>query len=326
MYRVRRGVLLAVALLVTWTVATVPVLGQPARYPSRPITMLVGFAAGGATDLLARNLAEAARRHFDQPLVVVNRPGGAGTIATAELAKAAPDGYTILLQAIGPLAVQPHLRKLPYTVDDMIPVLHLGRNPSTLAVRADAPWRTVPEFIEAARRDPGKIRIAVPGMGTIHHLNLSLLNGWARISTTFMFTVGGPPSVAALLGGHVEAIGQHYNEYVAHVEAGRIRPLGVFSEERNPFLPAVPTFKEFGYNITGEVFNFIVIPRGTPEPVRRYLHDRFRRALAEPAMVEWARKNLYTIEYLDAEGTDRRVRYWNRIYADVVRHLGIAER
>lgn len=301
-------------------------LAQADRYPAKPITMLVGWPAGGATDLLARTLAEAAKPHFDQPLVVVNRPGGAGTIGTAELVNAAPDGYTLLLQAIAVVAVQPHLRKVPYTADDMIPVIHLGRNPTTVAVRADAPWKSPAEFIEAARKDPGRIRIAAPGVGTIPHLNAVLLAGWAKVSVTFVITTGGAMSVAQLLGGHVEAIAQHYSDYVAQAEAGRIRPLGVFSEIRSPFLPAVPTFKEFGYNITGEVFNFIVVPKGTPEHARKYLHDRFKRALDERMMKEWAKKALYTIEYLGPEDTDKRIRYWDKIYADVVRMLGIGER
>ncbi len=318
-------------LVVAGVMAVAVAMGAPAgaqgpRYPAKPITMLVGWPAGGATDLLARTLAEAAKPHFDQPLVVVNRPGGAGTIATAELVNAAPDGYTLLLQAIAVVAVQPHLRKVPYTIDDMIPVIHLGRNPTTIGVRADAPWKSPQEFIEAARRDPGRIRIAAPGVGTIPHLNAVLLAGWAKASVTFVITTGGAMSVAQLLGGHVEAIAQHYNDYIAHAEAGRIRPLGVFSEARNPLFPEVPTFKEFGYNITGEVFNFIVVPKGTPEYARKYLHDRFKRALGERMMQEWAKKALYTIEYLGPEDTDKRIRYWNRIYADVVRMLGIGER
>lgn len=316
---------ICVAALLSILVAT-PGLSQAARYPSKPITMLVGWPAGGATDLLARSLAEAAKRHFDQPVVVVNRPGGAGTIASAEIATATPDGHTILLQVIAPLVVQPHIRKLPYSVTDMIPVVHLGRNPTTIGIRADAPWKSPAEFVEAARRDPGKIRIAAPGVGTIPHLNAVLLTGWAKVSATFVITTGGAMSVASLLGGHVEAIAQHYSDYVAQAEAGRIRPLGVFSDERNPLFPAVPTFKESGYNITGEVFNFMVVPKGTPEQARTYLHDRFRRALAEPALAEWAKKSLYTLEYLNAEETERRIRYWDKIYADVIKHLGISER
>nr|MDA8218830.1 tripartite tricarboxylate transporter substrate binding protein [Dehalococcoidales bacterium] len=175
-------------------------------YPDKPVTIIALDPAGGPTDIVARQLAEAAKPFFPQPLVVINRPGGAGTIAAAEVAKAAPDGYTIGLQAVGPLALQPHRNQLPYQGPrDFTPIIKLVDQPLVLAVRADSSRQTASDLLRDAQASPGRIRVALPGAGTIAQLVLTeLRRQTGAVFTPVPFGSAGE-AVLALLGGEVEA-------------------------------------------------------------------------------------------------------------------------
>jgi len=200
-----------------------------AEYPERSVTLICPFPAGGAMDIVARNLVEAMKRHFPKPVAVVNRPGAAGTIGNAEVVQARPDGYTIGISAVAVLTVQPHRTDLPYkTPDDYEPIIKLVNLPIVLAVKADAPWKNAREFLDAARAAPGKLRVASPGVGTILHLDLEALKSAAKVDLTHVPFAGGAESVPALLGGHVEGLNAHPSEIGPHVQAGRARILAVY--------------------------------------------------------------------------------------------------
>ena len=239
-----------------------PVL-SPAAYPEKPVTMICVFPAGGAMDMTARALSEAAKKYFPKPMAVVNRPGAAGTIGTAEIIQAKPDGYTIGITAVAVLTVQPHRTRLPFgSPDDYTPIIKLVNQPVCLTVRQAAPWKTIQEFLSHARANPGKIRVGHPGIGTIPHLDAEQLNIMAQINLTAVPFAGGAESVPAMLGGHIEAVSQHPSEVMAQVKAGKARVLLVFEEKRNPLFPDAPTAKELGYEITMGVYYMLIGPKG----------------------------------------------------------------
>lgn len=290
----------AVALL-----ALVVAAPAAADYPERPITLIVPNPAGSSPDIVGRSLAEAARKHLPKPVVVVNRPGGAGTIGIAELVQSKADGYTIGLSAVAIHTVHPHLTSLPFRApDDYLPVMKLITQPVVLFVRGDAPWRTAGELLDSARANPGGLRVGVPGMGTIHHLDFEQLKRLAKVDLTLV-PFEGPEQIVALLGGHVDVALAHPAPIVQHVGAGRIRVIGVFHDRRSQLFPDAQTFKELGYEVTLGVYNFIVAPKGTPAPVVQTIHQAFRRALAEPAFVALMQKSHIEIDYQGPEALTR---------------------
>lgn len=294
-------------------------------FPDRPITLVAPFPAGSAVDIVARGLADAVKKHLPRPVVVVNRPGGAGTIGMAEVVQARPDGHTIGLGAVAVAAVQPHLTALPYrTPDDYVPIMKLVTLPVVVFVRADAPFRSAGDLLEHARAHPGRVRVGVPGLGTILHLNLELLKQMARVDMTVV-PFEGPHQIPALLGGHVDVALAHPAPVLPHVRAGRIRVIGVFQEARHPLFVDAPTFRELGYDITLGVYYFLVAPRGTPGSIVGVLHDAFRKALAEPAFVELARTHRFDID--DRPGDEVRRELWAsyETLGRLVRQLGLAK-
>ena len=254
--------------------------GQGNGYPEKPVTLVVLDPAGGATDAVARHLVEAAKPYFPQPLVVVNRPGGAGTIAATEVVRANPDGYTIGLQAVGPMALQPHRTDLPYkTVEDYRPLLKLVNQPLVIATRADAPWRSVQDLLEYGKANPRKARAGIPGAGSIAQLVLDLLERQAGATFTAVPFGGAGETVLALLGGDVEAVVVGPPILTPQVQAGKARVLAVCEEERDPLFPEAPTLREVGYDITLGGYFFLIAPKGTPDVAAAKLHDAFKRAL-----------------------------------------------
>ncbi|MBI4241798.1 MAG: tripartite tricarboxylate transporter substrate binding protein [Candidatus Rokubacteria bacterium] len=314
-----------IALVVAFLSSPV-VSGASAEYPERPITFIAPFPAGGAVDIVARGLAEAVKKHLPKPVVVVNRPGGAGTIGISEVVQAKPDGYTIGLGAVAVLTVQPHLTQLPYrTPDDYLAVMKLVTLQVVVFVRSEAPWKTAKELLEHARANPGKVKVGVPGIGTILHLDLEHLKLLAKVDMTVV-PFEGPQQIPALLGGHVDVAMAHPAPVLPHVKAGKIRVIGVFQEARNPLFPDAPTFKELGYDVTLGVYYPLVVPKGTPKPVVQAIHDAFKKALAEPSFVELMKKGDIDIEY---QGTEAIARELGRSFeqnAKLVELLGLKKK
>ena len=216
-------------------------------FPSRPVHLLVPFAPGGAVDIVARTLGEDLSKRWGQAVVVENRPGAGGVVASEAAAKAAPDGYTLIIVATGH-ALNPYLyAKLPYdTFNDFTPLALIGTSPNMLLVRADSPFRTLADLIMAARARPGQISYGHAGNGTSPHLAGELLKYMAKIDITPIPYKGGAPALADLIGGHIPMTFNNIPESIAQVTAGTVRPLGVTTAMRSPVLPDVPTIAESG--------------------------------------------------------------------------------
>ena len=216
-------------------------------FPSRPVHLLVPFAPGGAVDIVARTLGEELSKRWGQAVVVENRPGAGGVVASEAAAKAAPDGYTLIIVATGH-ALNPYLyAKLPYdTFNDFTPLSLIGASPNMLLVRADSPFKMLADLIVAARAQPGQISYGHAGNGTSSHLAGELLKYMAKIDITPIPYKGGAPALADLIGGHIPMTFNNIPESIAQVTAGTVRPLGVTTAMRSPVLPDVPTIAESG--------------------------------------------------------------------------------
>jgi tripartite-type tricarboxylate transporter receptor subunit TctC len=261
-----------------------------------------------------------------KPVVVVNRPGGAGTIGMTEIVQARPDGHTVGLSAVAVATVQPHLTALPYrTPDDYVAIMKLVTLQVVLFVRAGAPWRTARELLDHARAHPGKVRVGVPGIGTILHLDLEQLKRSADVDVTVV-PFEGPQQIAALLGSHVDVALAHPAPVLPHVRAGTIRVIGVFQAGRNPLFAEAPTFRELGHDITLGVYYFLVAPRGTPPAAVATLHEAFRKALVEPAFVTLAERGQIDIDYQGPEAIKRELATSFERLGALVEQLGLKKK
>jgi tripartite-type tricarboxylate transporter receptor subunit TctC len=256
-------------------------------YPSKPIRLVVPFAAGGATDVLARLVGERLTASLGQQVVVDNRPGAGGNIGSDLVARAEPDGYTILMGAVGTHAINPSLYpKMPYDpVKDFAPVTLVASVPNVLVVNPEVPANSVQELIDLAKAKPGELNFASSGNGTSIHLSGELFKAMTGTDIVHVPYKGSGPAVTDLLGGQVQMMFDNMPSSLPHVKAGKLRALGVTSAKRSPALPEVPTIAEAGvpgYDATS--WFGILAPAGTPEPVVMRLQGAIVQALGEPEM------------------------------------------
>jgi len=255
-------------------------------FPSRPVHVFVPFAPGGAVDILARTLGDDLSKRWGQSVVVENRPGAGGMVASEAAAKAAPDGYTLIIVATGH-ALNPHLyAKLPYdSFNDFTPLSLIGTSPNMLLVRADSPIRTLADLIAAARERRGQISFGHAGNGTSLHLAGELLKFMAKIDITPVPYKGGAPALTDLIGGHIPMTFNNIPESIAQVMAGTVRPLGVTTAIRSPVLPDVPTIAESGLpGFDTGVWWGVLGPAGLPGNVKLKLAKDCIDAVNAPAV------------------------------------------
>lgn len=256
-------------------------------FPSRPVHILVPYPAGGGVDVLTRTLGDVVAKQWGQSVVVENRPGAGGVIASQAVATAAPDGYTLIMVASGH-ATNPLLySKVPYdTFKDFTPVSLLGSSPNILLVRADSPFKTLADLIAAAKARPGSLSFAHAGNGTSTHLAGELLKNLAKIDLTAVPYKGGAPAINDLLGGQIPMSFNNGPESVGQLQAGTVRALAVTTASRASFLPDVPSMAETvpGYD-TG-VWWGLLGPAGLPADVLKKLSQDFVAALNTDAVKE----------------------------------------
>ena len=270
-----RFVTVAVAVLLAASVAH----GQQG-FPSRPITLIVGFAAGGATDTAARIIAKKLTENLGQTVIVDNRAGAGGNIAHQQIATAAPDGYTILLGSVGPLAVAPHLVKdLPYDPQKDIAPLTMGVVfPNVLVVNPGVPAKNLKEFVALAKAKPGTIEYGSTGVGSASNLAGELLKQRAGIDLTHVPYKGGGAAMPDILGGRIASYWSPPSTALPHIQSGKLRPLAVTGLTRSPSLPDVPTVAESGYpGFEATNWYAFVAPGKTPTEIL----DRWNRELVK---------------------------------------------
>ncbi|MBK1789430.1 tripartite tricarboxylate transporter substrate binding protein [Prauserella cavernicola] len=258
---------------------------DPASYPAGSIEVVVPYEAGGATDQMVRLITDPVAENMGaEALVVLNQPGGAGTIGTTRVVAASPDGYTLGFVAGGPLTVQPHYGRTIYSPDDLTPVARVGVSPIVLAVRADAPWRTVEDLITSVRAEPGSVRYASTGAGNPANLAMERLDNAAGVDTTQVPFESSAEAVTALLGGNVEAAAGSPSGFAASVRSGDLRILANLGSVKGEGYENVPTLRESGYDVATDITSGFIAPGDLPDTYRDKLAEAVRTALENPEL------------------------------------------
>ena len=303
------------------------VVPAAAQYPERALTIVAAYPAGGMVDIVARPLAEGMKKKFPKGVAVLNRPGGGGSVGMAEVAQAKPDGYTVILAPVSTLVIHPQLNELPYkTPDDYQPIINTIAFFPLLVVRDDAPWKTVHEFVNAAKANPGKFRVGSPGEGTGSHLSLEQLGAAAGFKVTHVPFSGWGESSPALLGGHVEAVVAQPGEVKPLVEGKKLRTLVVFQPKRHEAFPSTPTAKELGWEAGLGTWFVLTAPKGTPPAVVQYLHDAAKASMEEPTFVNLMKTRAVDLDYKNGEKARADLWQEHKTYGDILRRLGMIKK
>jgi tripartite-type tricarboxylate transporter receptor subunit TctC len=295
---------------ITLLIATVPAVAQD--YPNRPITLVVPYAAGGGNDVMARTVADKMSKTLGQQVVVDNRPGAGGNIATRQVAKAAPDGYTLVIGGTGTLAVNPTLyANAGYDPrKGFAPVGLIGESALIVVVHPSMPARSIRELIDLAKKEPGKLNYASAGVGSGIHLGWILFELMADIKLTHVPYRGTGPALTDLIGGHVAMYMSSLPSALGIARDGKVRALAVTGAKRSAAFPDLPTVAEAGLPGFEVVLQYgIVAPAGTPRPIIAKLNAALREALAAPD----------TIERMAKDGTEPRPSTPEEYAADIDR-------
>jgi tripartite-type tricarboxylate transporter receptor subunit TctC len=319
----RRRSLIALAAALVGVLAGAPVLAQ--AWPDKPVKILVPAPAGSSLDVLARLIGDRLKDKFGQPVVVENKPAAGGTVATAEVAKAAPDGYTLLLGFNGPLATGPLIQKTPYDVQkDLAPIVITSSQPNVLAVNAALPVKSVAELIAYAKANPGKLNFASVGNGSSSHLNAELLKSMAGIDAVHVPFNGSPPAVMATVQGETQMIFAVMQPLQAQVQAGKLRAIAVTTPKRFPLLPDLPAIAESGYpGFEALAWNGLVAPAATPRAVIERINAEVNAILRQPDVVQ--KMNAAGFDLVGGRPEDFAALIWSEAarWAPLVQKLGI---
>jgi tripartite-type tricarboxylate transporter receptor subunit TctC len=286
------------------TVGAAPGAFAQDAFPSSPITLIVPNPPGGASDINARILAEPWSAALRQPVVIVNRPGMGGAIGAAQVSKAKPDGYTILM-ALSSVVVAPEAEKVSgrkplYDLDQLEPLALISSDPMVVLVRADSPWKTLADLVAAAKDKPGSINYSSSGNFGPIHLSVEMLAHQAGIRLTQVPFNGGGPSMLALLAGNVEMTTAAPAVALAQIQSGKLRPLATSGAKRLSMLPDVPTYREAGFDAEYSIWAGLYAPAGTPRPVVQALRETLQKAARSPAFTGGMARQSIIQDYRDA--------------------------
>ena len=279
-------------------------VGAQETYPSKPVTLIVPFPPGGVADIVGRPFADALSRELKTPVIIENKAGAGGGIGIGFVAKAKPDGYTLLL-ALSSISILPAADKVIgrpplYQLDQLTPIARLTADPTVLAVRADSPWKTLQDFVDDARKRPGAINYGSSGNYGTMHIPMEMFAQSAGIKLTHVPFTGAGPAVVALLGGTIDAAASGPSTVIQHVKANKLRVLASWGDKRLASLPDVPTLAESGYDVVFFQWSGLFVPTGTPEPVIAKLREAARAAAADTRFVGALAAVETPIQYLDA--------------------------
>ena len=318
------------ARLVWCVLAAVPALSGPAQaqetFPNKPVRMIVTAAAGGITDIMARLIQEPVGRGLGQPMIVENKPGAGGIIATDYVAKSAPDGYTLVIVNVGNVAISPWITKsLPYdSLNDLVGVAAVAEVPSIVAINDKLPVKTLKEFIEYAKANPGKINYGSAGNGTIPHLAGEVLSHLTGIKMVHVPYKGMAPAAIDLAAGRVQLGLMGIGSAKGQIAAGQVRVLAVAAPVRLSALPDVPTFDQAGvsgYDVTN--WFGVMAPKGTPHDAVQTINTHINRALEDPQVVQKLAASGILPMRESVEQFQKRVNADYAKWRDVVRSAGV---
>ncbi|MDQ2915828.1 MAG: tripartite tricarboxylate transporter substrate binding protein [Pseudomonadota bacterium] len=269
------------------TIAIAP-LACAQAWPARPIKFVMSAPAGSSIDVLGRTIADKLKDRLRQPVIVENKPAAGGTVATADVAHSAPEGYTMVLAFNGPLSFAPLLQKLPYDVQkDFAPVIITSSQPNVLAVNATLPVHSVKELVAYAKANPGKLNYASVGNGSSSHLNMELFKSVAGFDAVHVPFNGSPPAVTATIQNETQMLFAVMQPLQPMIKAGKLRALAVTTAKRFPLLPDLPTIAESGYpGFEALAWNGVLVAANTPRPIIARLNAELNAILKEPDVLQ----------------------------------------
>jgi tripartite-type tricarboxylate transporter receptor subunit TctC len=290
----------------------------------KPIEMTVMFGAGSAADVTARQLADGMSKYLGSPIPVVNRTGGGGAVGYTHVSQQKPDGYSIIWNS-NSISTNYHSGILQFDYKEFEPVARVSVEIPALAVRADAPWKTLKEFVEYAKTNPGKVRIGNSGTGSHTHFAASALFATAGAKVIDV-PFGAGQAVVNLLGSRIEGTVQLPAALIAHVNSGELRVLAVLGSRRDPVFPDVPTAQELGYKVALDMWRGIAVPKGTPKPVIAKLEDAIKKTVASPEFQEAGKKIGFTPAFLPANDFGKLIASDDKKLAEVMTELGLKKK
>jgi tripartite-type tricarboxylate transporter receptor subunit TctC len=291
-----------------------------AEFPTKEVQIIIPWAAGGATDLIFRALAATTGKYLGKAVVVVNRPGGGSAVGYTEGAQAKPDGYT-LTSAVTPLTILPHQVTTAYTYKNFEPVINVVSDPSMFLIRSDAPWKSLKEFLDFAKKNPDMITVGNSGAGGGVHFVALAFEKAAGVKFNHIPFSGGGPSVTAILGGHINAVSVSPPEGIEHVKAGKLKIIALFAEKRFQFFPDVPTVKEQGIDFAMGMWRGLAAPKGTPPDVIKKLHDAFKQGMDDPVFIKNAKDMVVNLSYLGPEAFGKLMAREHEFYGKLVKEI-----
>jgi len=295
-------------------------------YPGKPVKLIVGYPAGGGADIVGRAVAQKLAERLGQPIVIENRGGAAGVIATAAAASAPADGYTLLLGHVNAMAIAQSSATPPSydAAKDFAPVAYIGFVPNILVVHPSNPARSVADLVAQAKKAPGKLSFASPGVGSTNHLAGEMFKSAAGIDIIHVPYRGSAPAITDLLGGQITMNFDALSSVSGFLRQGKMRPLAVSSRNRNPAFPDVPTMGELGYqDFDVTIWYGIVAPARTPAPVVARLNVEINRALGDPALISQLGELGVQIKTMDPAEFGALIQGDVKKYARVIKQAGI---
>jgi tripartite-type tricarboxylate transporter receptor subunit TctC len=321
----KRSPFQSLKVVVTAALFTAAVAAQAQSYPARDITFIVPYKPGGSTDPISRAFAaELAKNLAGSSINIENKPGGSGTIGISTVLRSKPDGYTIGLGTYSALTYQPLVNAgLPYkTPDDYTPIVKLVEVPAILSVRADAPWKTFEEFMADAKKNPGKIRVAVSGIRESSDLAVQQLNQAADTKLVSVpFTGGGGEALVALLGGRVEATVGFGPGALGHVKAGKIRTLAVFKKGKYDLFPDAASVVDAGYDATLPAVYNVIAPNGLPKDVQDKLVAASLQAAKSEDFLNFAKSKGYIVDIMGPDEMRAELKQYSNTYTKLIKYL-----
>lgn len=293
----------------------------PAAYPEKAITLIVPFPAGGRTDLTARVIAQYLPKYVSQPVVVVNKPGAGGVLGAKEVAAALPDGYTLGFFSTAVVTAQ-YTVPTPTNLNDYVAISVVNIDPMALAVKFDAPWKTLADLVSYCRKNPDKLRVGmIPGASA-----QIFAGGFAKAANVKAIYVpfkGDADGVAALAGGHIEAHVAVPVSYKALTEAKKIRILGVAAANRSPLYNEIPTFRENGVDLVIGSFHIVFAPKGTPAGIQSRLADALAKTMKEPELERQMSAASLGVAFMNPHDTARYLAQQDELYRRLIDDLGM---
>lgn len=293
-------------------------------YPTKPIQLICPWAPGGSTDLLCRTLAKVAPKYIPQPIVIINRTGGAAAVGLGEAKRARADGYTIVVASNPPFVSQPYLKKnLPYSLKDFTPIIGLSKEICTMAVNAKSNWENIDQLIEDVKNNKKTISFGHSGIGLFPHLSAESFFKAVGVQAKGVVFDGDGPAITAAIGGHIDVVIATANGLVQQVNAGNLKPLVTLAQKRSMSFPDVPCAKDMGFDeIDFNIWKYFLAPKGTPDKIVKYLHDNFKKVLKDPEFIASMNKMEMEISYLSGREVKSKLNKEYKLVGSMLKDLG----